>query len=508
VETEHQVSLRRHIAANYASQIYVAGVGILVTPLYLRAMGVESYGLIGFFAALQVWFLLLDAGLSPAVAREIARYVGGAPDAMPTRQLLRKVELLFLALAAVGTAALALCAEAIAVHWLRVQSLAVDDVVTSVRWMAFTVGLRLLASLYRAVVTGYERLGWLSAFNAIAASARAFAALPALAWLGATPQVYFGVQLVVAVIEVAVLAHVAHKLVRQAHRPTQEGEVRLRQLGRFSGSVAITTLLNVCLGQSDRLLLSTLLSLPDYATFMLATLAASAISLASGPLGSVFMPRLARLASTEDPQALLDTYRLTLRLMAAVVFPAALTMAWQAQSLVWAWTGNQAVAVQAAPILALYAIGNALAAIAMPPYLLQFALGRLRWHVLGSLVFIGLLIPGQWILTVHHGAHGAGAFWIAVNLAWLLAWLPWVHRRLLPGVRWAPALHDVLRIVAVSTFCSAVPGWWLHAHPIDHRIGATVALALSWASTFAMAGLCLPEVRARLPRPFRLASRP
>ena len=72
------MSLRNNIVANYASQIYVTLIAIVVVPLYIRYLGVEAYGLIGFFAMLQSWFSLLDMGLTPTMARETSRFHGGA----------------------------------------------------------------------------------------------------------------------------------------------------------------------------------------------------------------------------------------------------------------------------------------------------------------------------------------------------------------------------------------------------------------------------------------------
>ncbi|MGH9879537.1 MAG: oligosaccharide flippase family protein, partial [Nitrososphaerales archaeon] len=68
------MSLKRNIIANYASQIYVTLIGIVMVPLYVRYMGAEAYGLVGFFAMLQAWFQLLDMGLTPTMARETARF--------------------------------------------------------------------------------------------------------------------------------------------------------------------------------------------------------------------------------------------------------------------------------------------------------------------------------------------------------------------------------------------------------------------------------------------------
>jgi hypothetical protein len=60
---------------------WVVAIGIVMVPVYLRCMGREAYGLVGFFAVLSAWLALLDLGLSPDLAREAARYRAGALDA-------------------------------------------------------------------------------------------------------------------------------------------------------------------------------------------------------------------------------------------------------------------------------------------------------------------------------------------------------------------------------------------------------------------------------------------
>ena len=42
-------------------------------PMYIKYMGAEAYGLVGFFSMLQAWFNLLDLRLTPTIGRETAR---------------------------------------------------------------------------------------------------------------------------------------------------------------------------------------------------------------------------------------------------------------------------------------------------------------------------------------------------------------------------------------------------------------------------------------------------
>ena len=72
------MSLKKNIAANYVSQIYLIVISIAILPIYMKYMGAEAYGLVGFFAMLQGLFALLDFGLTPTISRQTAQYNAGA----------------------------------------------------------------------------------------------------------------------------------------------------------------------------------------------------------------------------------------------------------------------------------------------------------------------------------------------------------------------------------------------------------------------------------------------
>ncbi|MEQ9564872.1 MAG: polysaccharide biosynthesis protein, partial [Pseudomonadales bacterium] len=133
------MSFKRNIVANYVGQFYMTGVSILMVPIYLAYMGAEAYGLVGFFVVLQASFRLLDLGLSPTLAREVARYTGGAISPVSLWQLLRSMEGVFVVIGLLGGAALIASAEWIAQSWLTVKTLPLEEVEVSLLLMSVTV---------------------------------------------------------------------------------------------------------------------------------------------------------------------------------------------------------------------------------------------------------------------------------------------------------------------------------------------------------------------------------
>lgn len=481
------MSLKRNILASYATQIYVTLVGILILPLYLKHMGAEAYGLVGFFTMLQAWFNLLDMGLTPTVARETARFRGGATDALSYRRLLRALQLIFLAVALLGGGAMFVFSGLIADGWLKVQTLPLAQVQLALQLMAVGVALRWMSGLYRGCISGSERLVWLGGFNAFVATLRFVGVLPVLIWVGHSPAVFFTYQVLVAVVELVGLAAKAFGLF-PAVPPGQKLGWSLASLFKpikpvlkFSLTIAFTSSVWVLVTQTDKLVLSKLLPLADYGYFTLAVLAASGVMMISGPISGALLPRMARLQAEGDEAGLISLYRNATQMVAVIAIPACLVLAFFAEQVVWVWTGDAHAAAQVEPVLRLYALGNGFLAMVAFPYYLQFAKGDLKLHLIGSALFVVLLIPALIWATLRYGAIGAGYAWLGANAAYFLFWVPKVHSRFVKGLHTLWLLRDVGAVTMLTAIGAALANGlvkWSQSR-VDVAIGiAVVSMAL------------------------------
>ena len=79
-----------NIVANLLGQSWSVLVSIAVIPLYIKFLGIEAYGLLGFYMMLQGILQVLDLGLSPTMNRELARYSTMSDKAGEARDLVRR----------------------------------------------------------------------------------------------------------------------------------------------------------------------------------------------------------------------------------------------------------------------------------------------------------------------------------------------------------------------------------------------------------------------------------
>ncbi|WP_234484872.1 lipopolysaccharide biosynthesis protein [Noviherbaspirillum pedocola] len=495
--------MKKNILASWVSQVYVSVAGMLMVPFYLRYMGTEAYGLVGFFAMLQVWFQLMDLGLTQTMSREAARFRGGAIDALSLRRLLRSLEALFLLVAIAGALAIGLAAPRIASDWLQARHIDIDEVRYAAVLMGMLVALRWVSGLYRGVISGFEALVWLNACNAAIATARFMLVIPLLMLVGGTPRVFFNFQLVVAVLELGLLVWQTYRLLPQAGSAPLRWDWRaLGGLLKFSMGVAFTSTIWVAMTQLDKLMLSKLLPLDDYGVFTLAVLIASAVTLIATPITSALQPRMAQVAASGRAEELIGLYRRGTQIVGLIAAPAMLVLVCFPEQVLGIWTGNAAVAASAAPILQLYAFGNGVLAFGAFPYYLQFARGELRLHVIGNVLFLVILLPALIWAAQRYGALGAGYAWAISNLAYFLLWIPLVHRRFMRGSHFDWLLHDVAAVVAPPTVAAFMLRG-LIAWP-QNRFSALFLLVAIGLALMLLSGLGASSVRQMVQRRWRL----
>jgi O-antigen/teichoic acid export membrane protein len=205
----------------------------------------------------------------------------------------------------------------------------------------------------------------------------------------------------------------------------------------------------VLVTQTDKLIMSGLLSLENYGYFTLAVLVAGGIMMVSGPISGAIMPRMAKLEAEEKHDEMIHIYRRSTQVVTITAGSVAIMLACFAQPILYVWTGNRHIAEVAAPVMRLYAIGYGILAVGAFPYYLQYAKGKLKLHIAGSILFVVILLPILFWATREYGMIGAGYAWLGVNLLYFLTWTFVVHHTYAKGIHTTWLLYDVIVLIAL-----------------------------------------------------------
>jgi O-antigen/teichoic acid export membrane protein len=425
-------------------------MGIAFVPIYIRYLGVEAWGLVGFMAMLQAWLTLLDMGLTPSLTREMARYQAGAHSIQGIRDLLWSLQVIYGGIA-IGVVFLVwFAAPWLAQHWLSAEHLPIVTITDAVKVVGIVLAMRMLEQVYRGAIQGLQHMVWLNGIQAVLATLRWAGAAAVLIWLETSISAFFLWQGLVSVISVLILARQANRYLPKASRPARFDWEAIIAIRNFAGGIAATFVLSRVLVQFDKLLLSTFLSLHMFGVYMLAVTVADALYILVTPVTTAASPKLTELVTRTDQSAIIGTYHHMSQLVALLLVPPAVVMVVFAESLLWVWTGDLALAREAAPLLSLLALGTLCNGFVQMPTLAQHAHG---WTSLGvrlnSIAFV-LLVPTLFWAVPRFGAIAGAWIWLAFALARLIVSVHFMHHRILQEEQWHWYRRAVISPLTVS----------------------------------------------------------
>ena len=468
--------MKRRLITSYAAQVYIGLIGILLMPVYLHYMGVEAVGLIGFFLMMQAWLQLLDIGLTQTLSRDMSLFHAGSMSAADIWRRLTTLEWVLGAIAIAAAVAIVSSRNWIVTDWLSLGELSRMEAAVSVSAMAVAAGFRFVLGIYRASLTGLGRQVWVNIAATVFATLKFVGVLPLLIYFSSAPGVFFTFQAVAGGLELITFAWVLYRVLPPNPCGIAPDSQALRKMLPMAGAMAFSALVWSVMTQMDKLVLSKLLSLEDYGYFTLAVLVASGVLMLIPPLNQVLQPRMTMLLSASRQDDLCNLYQQATQRVTAVFFAVGGVMAFFAEPLLLVWTGDPVASSAAAPILFWYGLANATIGLLLLPFLLQFAHGKLRLHVIGNVLMVSLLLPLMIFAAVKYGGAGTGAVLFAANLVFVVLWVPQVHRRFFPEVVWRWPLLDVGR-VAVPVVLILLTARWLMPD-IESRLVMTALLGV------------------------------
>lgn len=477
--------LGRSLLAGLASSIWTAFVGLAVVPLYLKYLGIEAYGLIGFFATMQAILQVLDLGLASTASREIAR-CSASGHLTEARNLLHTLGIIYWVMA--GTIALIVLALApyIAQFWLQSRQLPPDTIGHAAILMGLTLACRWPIALYQGVLVGAQRLSVSSGISVLMVTLGSFGAVAVLAFVSSTIQAFFIWQAGVGLVHAAAMRWGAWCVVGRSEN-IRFGVDELKRIWRFSAGMSGIALSSLMFTQLDKIILSKVLGLEQFGQYMLATVVMSAVYVLVAPAFSVIYPRFCALAVSNNVEKLTDLYRTGTRLLATVLFPIAIAIAVFSKELIQVWTSNPDIASNVAPIIAPLAIGTALNGVMHFPYALQLAWGMTWLPFTINIILMVVMVPLIIFFALSYGALGGAVAWLILELLYVMlgTWL--THRHLLKSLASRWLFQDVgipfgLSLLVVAVGERAIEHWELSIYSklICGAGLATLAAVLSW----------------------------
>ncbi len=488
----------RNLLANFAGRGWAVMMAVIFTPLYVRFLGIEAYGLVGFYTTLYAVAGMLDITLTMTLNRELSRYSAEENNEKHMRDTVRTLGVVYWAAAIlVGILVIAL-SPLIAQHWIDARALPDRQVNQALVLMGIVLALQCPISFYSGGLLGLQRQvrynilmgGWYTL---------RFAGAVVILWqVSGSIVAFFAWQILVSIVSTLTMAWVLWQSLPGSDDPPRFRLDIVKSVWRFAGGMGAISITVLALTQMDKVLLSKIVSLSEYGYYILAWVVGNSLSSLCTPVFKAVFPVFTQLVALGHKTKLQVLYHQACQVVSVLVIPPGAFLACFAPEILSLWTGDPIIVENTRILVSLLAVGTVLNGLMVIPYALQIAHGWTRLGIFSNLGFGAVLFPCILIAAPRFGAVAGAASWVALNAGYVVVVGHLMFRRLLPGEEKRWYVNDIGIPLAVTLVTISITRSFFQPNAIPSLMMLQLAGVL--CVTVGAAALAAPRVRAILKR--------
>ena len=446
-------TLKRNLIFNYFGSFLIAIFQFITIPFYIKLLGKDAYGLVGFYSTLQAVFIIFDLGISATFNREMAKASSQEGTAQYANNLFKTFEILYWLIALVVGLLVIAFSSIIANYWIGDKVLPKDVKLQSVIMMGVLLLFRWPIALYTGGLFGLQQQVSYNIINLIAEFVKAFGAILLLYFYNADIRIFFVWQVIISAFVMFVLRLVLKRKMPQTTEKPVFNFGLIASLRKFTLGMSGISLISILVYEADKLSVAKLTTLALLGVYTTTSSVASSLSRFSSPLGQSFYPRMVQEVQKSNSNELAKLFNKASQLMAVLVTPVSFLIFFFSKELLLIWTKNVEFSAIGADLLKIFIIGNLAVTFNGIPYILQLSYGYTKLTFYQNVFLLIVLIPALLIVVPKYGVKGAALLWMFSNVLVFCTSSFIMFKKYLSADRNYWYVHFIIKPVLISILC-------------------------------------------------------
>lgn len=412
----------------YSVRIYTALVTIFLIPILIGKIGLEAYGLIGFFAVLQACLSILDAGLGGVITREAIVSRKNQETYKKFNILYKKIVRFFIVVSLLLVTCGWWISDQYSTSWLNTK-LDEDVVIFCTTAMFWVFALRYMQGPFRSILLSNESQIILTTINLFVITLSQPLTIFLMKYLDEGIKFYFSMQLISSAIGCVSMVLYSEKIRRKVLFlcPLEEDGIKsddasVKKLIFFALQLSTLSILWVLVNQSDKLALTKYSTLTEYGIYSVAVSIISVLAILSDPLNQYLQPRLTRCYHQNNLKEYSKLFSNALKFICILTIPLSVFLFFYSKDVLFIWSGDEILSIKAAKYLPWLFIGGVFSIYSNFVFLLLYSFGELRRHTVVYALFSLFVIPTNILLAKQYSGQGTSIFFGISSMFLFLLW--------------------------------------------------------------------------------------
>lgn len=405
-------SIKQNVISNYVGRSYSILSIYVFTPVYIKILGIESFGVISFFNILLLLTVVADVGLSSTFTRETAK----AKSKNHLLTLLCSIEVPLIVAAAVVALIPFFLSGPISEKWFDSPiSISSQDISNSIKIMSATIPVQMLITLYSSGLMGLQKQVQFNKIQILYVTIRSGLVVPFIYFVPRVDAFLLWQLISMVVFAIVFRLNLSQSMGSPGFAVAMPSIRLLRSIAGFSvGAFAIAAISNLN-NQLDKIFVSAHFSVAEFGNFGAASTITQVANAVVAPIIAAIFPVLVVKVAQRDQAGKSELYEIASIIIAFCASLATFFLFFFADDVLAVWLGTD-TASHIGDIVRLLSLGWLFFALQLMPTHLSLAEGDTFPVVAAGIGMLLITAPLLFWLSDIYGLVGAAIPWFLGNI--------------------------------------------------------------------------------------------
>lgn len=480
-------SVYRNIIANYFGAIVTTVIAFLLTPVYIKYLGVGSYGIIGFYISIQALFSFLDMGIGVAVNREMARHFHNPTEKAYLRTLTHTLQIIYWGIGFFFALFLWLVSPYFSKGWFGGTDSSLHNVNYIFIIFALTLFVRWPYGLYSSGLRGMQRQVLLNKFEIICNLSKSIGSWLVLKYVSPTLEAFLWYQFFITSLQTVGILILMWKQIYSSQHILKFDSNVVKKISKYAAGMGIGTILASIVTQVDKIIVSKMVTVAQFGYYTIANNIAMLVFSISLPIYMAIFPHFTRHVHEDDTQNLAKDFHYYSKLLSTLLLPFSIMVIFNSKIVLQLWMGDEEITTNSAGILQLLMAGTLCNALMMPVHTLLLAYNRLKFMLYSQTIEIILMVPLMLFLIKKFGLMGGALGVFLLFFCYLIIQAPLIFKvtkSTFLTIKWyfGDVLLFLIPVVLITYLCNTYLFQYFTKTKFEIGIYLTINIVLSYAS--------------------------
>lgn len=413
------------LISNYGSRLWSMISVFIFIPLYIRFLGSENYGLIGFYALLLGIISFADSGMSSAIIKEFSQeYTSNYKYSV-----FRHLEKYYVLVCVVICIIIFFSSSFIVDHWITAKGISRGNLIYYVRLIGFGVTTQLISSLYFGALFALNNQIKSNILQLLWSFSKSALVIFLFIIFSKSIELYFIWQLVCNVTYVLILRlFIIKKLKRDSGIQMLRTEFNKLPLHitKYIGGMIFIAIISAINIQADKLITSSMFDLSTFGFYNIASSLSQIPVILATPLAAFVFPLFSKYSNSQIKnynKLTLIIFNKVFYLINLLVILATIVILFYTKEILLLWTKKSipdyllnTIAFDAKILI----LGSLFLALQFPLYYLLLSKGKTKYTIYQGVIQLFIGLPLLFFFSNKYGLRGVPIPWLLINFASLV----------------------------------------------------------------------------------------